>query len=288
MINRPLVRRKAMMRLMMRLMPAMMLALIAELILLAVTLLQDSSFSALGVVLPKAENLTTPEALEAYAHQLLSDRMMILKLCSVVVGASLVNFIISAPLRFGTLRWFWQAAQDKSETIGYAINSYGSLREIGRSLWIYIYTGLHYLKWALLLYFPPIALIGASTLLEESGKAGVAFTLASIALILAVVMSVLYIYVTNRFFLAPYLYAGGDVSAVDAVRESRDRMRGQAGGLFVFRFMLVFIEFVATLFCYGAASIIAVPYVNMCEASYAAELILGSEQKKEEVEYTVE
>ncbi len=272
-----------------RLMPGMLLALIAEVVLLAVTFLQNGAFDAFAVPLPSTSELMTPQALEAYVLKLLSDEMILIKLLGIIVGAAAVNFIISAPLRFGTLRWYWQAAQDKVQPVGYAINSYASFKEIGRSLWIYIYVGLHYIKWAILTFIPAIAVIAGGALVNAGGNETLAVSLVYLGVLIGVGMAVLYIYITNRFFLAPFLYAEGDISAAEACRQSKEMMKGGCGGLFVFRFSLVIVEIIATMFCYGAATIVAAPYINMCEASYAAELVFGSsEPKQEKVEYTVE
>lgn len=288
MVNRQLVRRKAFMRLMMgRLFPAIILALIAEIILLAVSHLQNGAFTALGIKFPKAADVMVPESFKNYLINLLSDRYVLLKIAAVIVGGSLVNFIVSAPLRFGTLKWYWRAANDKSEKIGYAINSYGSFKEIGKSLWIYIYTGLHYVKWALLCHLPTLAVIMFGSVAYADGKHSLAVSLLGLSAFIGVGMTLLWYLITNRYFLAVYIYAERDVSAVEAVRESVALMRGQSGGLFVFRFTLVLIEMVAMLFC-SVANIFVMPYVSICEASYAAELICPSEPKEENIEYTVE
>lgn len=288
MVNRQLVRRKAFMRLMMgRLFPAIMLALIAEIILLAVSHLQNGAFSALGIKFPKAADVMVPESFKNYLINLLSDKYVLLKIAAVIAGGSVVNFIVSAPLRFGTLKWYWRAANDKSEKIGYAINSYGSFKEIGKSLWIYIYTGLHYVKWALLCHLPTLAVIMFGSVAYADGNHSLAVSLLGLSAFIGVGMTLLWYLITNRYFLAVYIYAERDVSAVEAVRESVALMRGQSGGLFVFRFTLVLIEMVAMLFC-SVANIFVMPYVSICEASYAAELICPSEPKEENIEYTVE
>lgn len=289
MVNRPLVRRKAMLRLMGRLMPGMVLALIAEIIMLAVTFLMNACFNSFNVILPKTEDLISTDAIKAYFIGLMEDKYALLKLACIIAGAYLIGFIISAPLKFGTLRWYLNAAEDKTEPIGYALNSYSSLKEIGRSIWIYLYTYLHYLKWALVTFLPAVGIIVAASFITAGGNPSLGVSVFLLGILVGLGLSVLYIYITNRFFLAPYIYAEGSVSAAEACRESARMMRGQCGGLFVFRFSLVIVEFIATMFCYGAATIVAAPYINMCEASYAAELLFGSsEPKQEKVEYTVE
>lgn len=289
MINRQLVRRKAMMRLMMgRLFPGIVLALIAEIVLLAVSYLQNGALAALSVSLPKTLDVMNLEALEKYILDLLADKYAMLKIASVFIGGSILNFLVSAPLRFGTLKWYWVAANDKTEPIGYALNSYGTFKEIGKSLWIYIYTGIHYIKWAILCYLPAIAVMSAGSIAVERGNPTLAISLMCLGGFIAIGMTFLWYLITNRYFLAPYLYAQKDISAVEALRESVGLMRGRSGDLFIFRFTLVLVEMLALLFC-SVASILVIPYVSMCEASYAAEVICGpSEQPDEKIEYTVE
>ncbi len=277
-----------------RLLPAMLLALLSEVITLAVSFLQNAAYKAFNVTLMTASDLLTEEAVDAFIAQFVSNRTLILKVALISVAAALVTFIVAAPLRFGTLRWFRSAAKGEQQPIGYALNSYGTPREIWRSLWIYIYTGLHCLKWAALIFPVPFAVftLGYCFYCDAAAagtSTGTSELLIAVGILLAVAATVLFIYVITRFFLAPYIYAEGNVSAAEAVRESRERMRGQAGGLLVFMLSLIPIILIASLLCYGAATIIVTPYAQMCFAVYALELLGESpQQNPDDIEYTVE
>lgn len=294
MVNRSLVRKKSLMLLTGRLLPAMLLALLAEVITLAVSFLQNAAYKAFGVTLVSASDLLTEEAVDAFIAQFVTDRALLLKLALIGAAAAVVTFIVAAPLRFGTLRWFRAAAKGDPQPLGYALNSYGTLRDIGRSLWIYAYTGLHCLKWAALIFPVPFAvlILGYSFFCDAVAAGtgtGLSELLVGVGLLLTVAATVLFIYIITRFFLAPYIYAEGDVSAVEAVRESRERMRGQAGGLLVFMLSLIPLILLASLLCYGAATIIVTPYTQMCFAVYALELLgEAPQQKPDDIEYTVE
>ena len=276
------------MRLMGRFWAAAVLALIAELISLAVTYLQSAVYNAVGVRLISAENLLSTEAIDAYIKELLSDRWAVVKMMCVFAGGLLVTFLLSVPLRFGTLKWHYAVVKGTPQTIGYALNEYGSLKGVGRSLWIYIYTGLHYLKWGLLCFAAPLGMSVAGSMIYSDGHDGAAGVLMSFSVVAAVACAVLFVYVTNRLFLAPYIYSEGDISAVRATRESKERMRGQSGGLLVFQLSLIPLILIAYFVCYGAGTIIIAPFASMCYATYADEILAGGSGEEENIEYTVE
>ncbi|MBO4583833.1 MAG: hypothetical protein J5756_02065 [Clostridia bacterium] len=289
MVNRSLVRRKAIMRLMGRFLPAMLLALLAEVITFAVSYLQTAVYNALGIKLITASQLISTEAIDAYFKELLADRFAVVKMLAVFAGGLLVSFIIAAPLRFGTLKWHVAVVKGNPKQIGYALNEYGSFKAIGRSLWIYVYTGLHYLKWGALIFAAPLGMAVGGSLIYGQGKEGLAGMLMSFGVVTAIACAVLFIFVTNRLFLAPYIYAEGDISAVAATRESKERMRGQSGGLLVFQLSLLPFVLLSYLLCYGAGTIIVAPFASMCYATYADEIMTGGGSAEEEnIEYTVE
>ena len=289
MINRSLVRRKAIMRLVGRFWTAALLALIAEVISLAVTYLQNAVYNAFGVKLITAEQLLSTEAIDAYFKELLADRWAVVKMLAIFAGGLLVTFIVSAPLRFGTLKWHYSVVKGDPQKLGYALNEYGTLKGVGRSLWIYIYTGLHYLKWGLLIFAAPLGMAVGGSMIYGEGSEGTAGMLMSFGVVAAIACAVLFVYVTNRLFLAPYIYAEGDVSAVESVRESKERMRGQSGGLLVFQLSLIPLILITYFLCYGAGSIVVAPFASMCYATYADEILTGgSANEDEEIEYTVE
>lgn len=276
------------MRLMGRFGTAMLLALIAEIISLAVSFLQNAAYNAVGVKLITAQELVSTETIDAYFKQLMSDRWAVVKLISVFAGGLLVTFLLSAPLRFGTLKWHYAVVKGSPQTVGWALNEYGSLKSIGRSLWIYIYTGLHYIKWGLAIFAAPLAMSVGGSLIYEKGREGAAGMLMSFGVVAGVACAVLFVFVTNRLFLAPYLYSEGDISAVEAVRESKARMRGQSGGLLVFQLSLIPLILITYFLCYGAGTIVVAPFASMCYATYADELLTGGSSGEEEIEYTVE
>ena len=277
------------MRLTGRFWAALVLAMIAELISLAVTFLQNAVYKALEVKLISAEQLLSTEAIDAYFKELLSDRWAVVKLMCIFAGGLLVTFMLSAPLRFGTLKWHYAVVKGAPQTIGYALNEYGSLKSIGRSFWIYIYTGLHYLKWGLLCFAAPLGMVVAGSMLYADGHEGTAGVLMSFSVVAAVACAVLFVYVTNRLFLAPYIYSEGDISAFRATRESKERMRGQSGGLLLFQLSLIPLILITYFLCYGAGSIVVAPFAAMCYATYADELLTGgSANEEEKIEYTVE
>lgn len=289
MINRSLVRRKAIMRLVGRFWTAALLALIAEIISLAVTYLQSAVYKAFSIKLITAEQLLSTEAIDAYFKELLSDRWAVVKMMLIFAGGLLVTFILSAPLRFGTLKWHYAVVKGSPQTIGYALNEYGTFRGVGRSLWIYIYTGLHYLKWGLLIFAAPLGMAIGGSMIYSKGHEGVAGMLMSFGVVAAIACAVLFVFVTNRLFLAPYIYSEGDISAVESVRESKERMRGQSGGLLVFQLSLIPLILITYFLCYGAGTIIVAPFASMCYATYADEILTGgSANEDEEIEYTVE
>lgn len=277
------------MRLMGRFWAAAMLALIAEVISLAVSFLQNAVYKAFNVKLLTAQQLISTEAIDAYFKELLSDRWAVVKMLSVFAGGLLVTFLLSAPLRFGTLKWHYSVVKGSPQTVGWALNEYGSPKSVGRSLWIYIYTGLHYLKWGLLIFAAPLGMSIGGSLIYEKGREGVAGMLMSFGIVAAIGCAVLFVYVTNRLFLAPYIYAEGDISAFQAVRESKERMRGQSGGLLVFQLSLIPLILITYFLCYGAGTIIVAPFASMCYATYADEILTGGASgEEEEIEYTVE
>lgn len=289
MVNRSLVRRKSIMRLMGRFWTAALLALIAEVISLAVSYLQSAVYKAVGVKLITAQQLVSTEAIDAYFTEFMADRWGLVKLVAIFAGGLLATFILSAPLRFGTLKWHYSVVKGSPKTLGWALNEYGSPKSIGRSLWIYIYTGLHYLKWGLLIFSAPLSMAVGGSLLYGPGREGVAGMLMSFGVVAATGCAVLFVYVTNRLFLAPYIYADGGISAFGAVRESKARMRGQSGGLLVFQLSLIPLILISSILCYGAGTIIVAPFASMCYATYADEILTGgSAEEEEKIEYTVE
>ena len=276
------------MRLMGRFWAAAMLALIAEVINLAVSYLQSAVYNAFHVKLITAQQMISTEAIDAYFKELLSDRWAVVKMLSIFAGGLLVTFLLSAPLRFGTLKWHYSVVKGTPQTVGWALNEYGSLKSIGRSLWIYIYTGLHYLKWGLLIFAAPLGMSIGGSLIYKKGSEGVAGMLMSFGVVAAIGCAVLFVYATNRLFLAPYIYAEGGVSAFQAVRESKERMRGQSGGLLVFQLSLIPIILITYFLCFGVGTIIVAPFASMCYATYADEILTGGSAEEENIEYTVE
>lgn len=290
MINRSLVRRKSLTLLFNRFLPAMLLTLIAEVITISIQYLQTGLISYFGVPSLSNEDMLSQESLMAFVDKFMENNRNIVVVLTVFLALFVFSFIISAPLKFGTLKWYRETVNGKRENIGFALNSYASLKSIASSIGLYIYLGLNYLKWALLIFAGPVSILTLGLFLSKTPDI-LALLILLIGIMLLPGAIALYVLVTNKYFLTPYIYAAGNCTVIEATRDSINIMRDKNKGLFVFQLQLLPILLLASVACYGVGAIIATPFVNMCYAVYADEILKienGETTQNENIEFTVE
>lgn len=290
MINRSLVRRKSLTLLFNRFLPAMLLTLIAEIITISIQYLQSALISFFGVPSLDAAEMVTQEAIIDYAQKFTADKKNIIVVMTVFISLFLFSYVISAPLKFGTLKWYRETVNGKQERVGFALNSYASFKSIISSIGLYFYLFINYLKWALLMFAGPISLFILGMFVAEKTEAlGILILLISLMLLPGAIA--LYVLITNKYFLTPYLYASENYTILEATRESMEIMKTKNKALFVFQLQLLPILLIASIACYGVGSVIVTPFINMCYAVYADEILKvenGETSQNDNIEFTVE
>lgn len=290
MVNRSLVRRKSLTLLFSRFLPAMLLTLIAEVITISIQYLQTGLFGYFGVPSLDTAQLTSQESIMAFANKFLEDKTNIVIVISVFCALYVFSYIITAPLKFGTLKWYRETVNGKRENIGFALNQYASFKNVGSAIGMYVYLGLNYLKWALLMFSGPASIFALGLfIIDKTEYFGLLTLLLGVATLPGAIA--LYVLIINRYFLAPYLYAAGGCTILESMRDSMRIMKDKNKGLFVFQLQLLPILLIATVACYGIGAIIAAPFMNMCYAAYADELLKienGETSQDDNIEFTVE
>lgn len=230
-----------------------------------------------------------------------------LALASLVVSllVSLLLYALITPLRQGSARWFYRRSEAKSDRASEVFFYFEKKRAYFGSLWLHFQIGLRIILWGLLLMLPYFASKAYFFWLAKTGavlapRINLVWNLLCViwALLTAMILAI----ISNKYYLAPYLFADGcAVSVKNAIKSSVQMTKGYKGTILTFYLsfwnwclpalaavllfvatMLAYNVFVNMILFYIAAVFLGIqllmgiylyPYINMCKAVYARYLI---------------
>ncbi|RGB69786.1 DUF975 family protein [Provencibacterium massiliense] len=161
-----------------------------------------------------------------------------------VVGASLLlQLILFSPLMVGAARWFYRLMGQEGSDVFDLFEFFSSFRQYFGSFWLELNLTLRSFLYTFLFTLVPVVIVGLGSFLVtgEFGKAmgGPAATLVGSMLLIAgvvlLIVSAIFSWIfLKRYFLARYLYSGGECTARQAIKQSVYFMRGRKTELFFF------------------------------------------------------
>lgn len=145
---------------------------------------------------------------------------------------TLITLFVMVPLALGMLEWFWNLTDGKKMDVGGVFAWYGSGRLYGKSLLLGFDIGIRSLFWGILTCGAPLAmLIGANYYYYASGinhkqenlsaidvqKLFIVGILLIFGILLLLGGILLYIFITSRYIIAPFLMVEDNSRKVSAV-----------------------------------------------------------------------
>ena len=287
MVNRSLVRKKSLFLTLGLLFPAAILTMFSYVIPLVTDRFSSAYLTYVGAKQPTVDQMLSSDITNEsfYGQFITADNLIKIGAALAILGV--LTFLISTPLNYGVLKWYFSAAFDRRQNIGYAFSPYASIKQIFKTYWLYLYMGFRYALWAILLFTPPVGVFTAAYLAQERSPA-LSFLLPLLGLLMIIGSLILFIFITNKFFLAPYLYAkSGKLSVVKAVRLSTGLMQKERGSLFLLQLSILPLQILGWLtVCAGV--FFAMPYTRMCYAVFASEKIKLEYDEEQQIEFKIE
>lgn len=156
----------------------------------------------------------------------------------IAVGA----FLVTAPLKLGITRWYYELSEGDSPEILSIFNCFSS-RQYFRALSLQIHILGRMILWALLYFALPIVVLGASLWVLDYGpyymNLDMCYVIGSMGLMFTVLLTVFfgffYAVAMQKFFLARYYVTNENLGVWEALKKSRHATRGKRGEILLFR-----------------------------------------------------
>lgn len=207
---------------------------------------------------------------------------------------SVLTFLLAVPLFMGMLEWYWRLTDNKPVGIGDVFAWFGSFKLYGRSFALFLNILLRLLPFFIVCLALPYALALYGLYILDTSNAFLELlseAVMSTGVLLAVAGFFLFLYISMRYFLAPFLMAEDPERKTRfCIRESLALSKGLRWQMFVFN--LSFLGwFLLLLICIGFISIFAIfpamyilPYYFASCAVYAKYLIFSGRVKRRQAE----
>ena len=193
---------------------------------------------------------------------------------------SLLIFFVMTPLQQGCARWFYRRTGGEQEPVSGVFFYFETAKSYFRSLGLYFQIGLRTFVWMLLPALPMAATIVFIMFYKRQLGGNLPNAVFAVVVILmviwAILLVILSIMISLRYFLAPYLLAEHpEQKAGQCIKNGVRMVKGHKAELFVF--MLSFFGW--ALLCVLIVPIFYVlPYMHSSYAVYARYLIQLGEQ----------
>ena len=156
----------------------------------------------------------------------------------IAVGA----FLVTAPLKLGITRWYYELSEGDSPEILSIFNCFSS-RQYFRALSLQIHILGRMILWALLYFALPIVVLGASLWVLDYGpyymNLDMCYVIGSMGLMFTVLLTVFfgffYVVAMQKFFLARYYVTNENLGVWEALKKSRHATKGKRGEILLFR-----------------------------------------------------
>ena len=156
----------------------------------------------------------------------------------IAVGA----FLVTAPLKLGITRWYYELSEGDSPEILSIFNCFSS-RQYFRALSLQIHILGRMILWALLYFALPIVVLGASLWVLDYGpyymNLDMCYVIGSMGLMFTVLLTVFfgffYAVAMQKFFLARYYVTNENLGVWEALKKSRHATKGKRGEILLFR-----------------------------------------------------
>ena len=156
----------------------------------------------------------------------------------IAVGA----FLVTAPLKLGITRWYYELSEGDSPEILSIFNCFSS-RQYFRALSLQTHILGRMILWALLYFALPIVVLGASLWVLDYGpyymNLDMCYVIGSMGLMFTVLLTVFfgffYAVAIQKFFLARYYVTNENLGVWEALKKSRHATKGKRGEILLFR-----------------------------------------------------
>ena len=213
-------------------------AIAIVLLMLAVSLLFTIVELIIGMV------FGTPQMVDAgndgyWLNNLPNTSLLSIALTAIIaVGA----FLVTAPLKLGITRWYYELSEGDSPEILSIFNCFSS-RQYFRALSLQIHILGRMILWALLYFALPIVVLGASLWVLDYGpyymNLDMCYVIGSMGLMFTVLLTVFfgffYAVAMQKFFLARYYVTNENLGVWEALKKSRHATKGKRGEILLFR-----------------------------------------------------
>ena len=151
------------------------------------------------------------------------------------------SFLITAPLKLGVTRWYYELTEGESPEILSIFNCFSS-RQYFRALSLQIHILGRMLLWALLYFALPAAVLGASIWALDYGpyymNLDMCYVIGSMGLLFAVLLAIFfglfYAAAMQKYFLARYYVTNENLGVWEALKKSRHASKGKRGEILLF------------------------------------------------------
>lgn len=203
------------------------------------------------------------------------------RLAVVTATALLVGAAVLTPLGMGAKRWYCGQVRGETPALLTIFSYFYSWKDLFRAVLLRIMVTVRKLLWALLFSILPAGIfIGRSFIRAESGAAlAVSAALALLGVLTAVLMGILWYFVTLRYFLADYYFVSEDGLGLHAIlRRSVAAMKGGKRHLFGMQLSMLPWGILSMLLL---PALFTAPYYNAAMAIFAQVRMEGYRRKTE-------
>lgn len=205
------------------------------------------------------------------------DDMANVAIASTVISLliSVLIFFIMTPLEQGCNRWFYRRTGGEQDAVSSIFFYFENAKSYFRTLGLYFQIALRIFLWMLLPVLPVVAIVACMAASKHYFSGGLPTAAAAVFVILMVIwfilVLILSVVISLRYFLAPYILAEHpDQKVSKCIKDSVRMVKGHKMQLF--GFILSFIGW--QLLCvFVIPAFYVVPYMNASYAMYARYLI---------------
>ena len=186
-------------------------------------------------------------------------------------------FLLTAPLKLGTTRWYYELSEGESPEVLSIFNCFSS-RQYFRALSLQIHTLGRMLLWALIYFVIPAALLAAALWVLDYGPSYMSVDMcyvigcigAFFAGLMALFFGVFYAVNMQKYFLARFYVANEQMGVWEALKKSRHASKGRRGEIMLFKL---------SFFPWALSSLVvlpclyAIPYYEISSMIYARVLM---------------
>ncbi|MEM1484825.1 DUF975 family protein [Oscillospiraceae bacterium PP1C4] len=238
--------------------------------------------------------------------------MLVSTIISILI--TLLIFVVVTPLSQGVVRWFYRRTGGENDGVTELFYYFETARDYFKSLGLYFIITLRMILWMILLCIP--ACVGGAVIYAMGlSGAEIPNTVSTISSILAIVwfiiVTILFMLISMRYFLAPYLLAEHpEMKVRQAIKQGIKMVRGHKGRLFLFNlsfilwwlptvlgllliipvafsgmtYMMAFLGlFIVLMIIQFGLFFYVIPYMNAAFAMYARYLIQLNEGGTDEI-----